>query len=502
LSVEPQAAKQVGTLEAALAALQEKEERLHLALAAAEMGTWDWDPATGDVTISPEIQRMLKVQPTGNRVSAEAMQALIHPDDLPRVVATMEAAVAKGAAFRLHLRMSTGDGVERAVVARGCVLWDKQNPSAYRVIGVARDVTSRDRNRAEQLRRAGTIQRDRATLLAIMASMTDGLIVANATKDVRSCSDQAAQLLGTQPEQLVGAHVDEVCTLLLRSGLAAGIDRTAWSRALGRLAERPRFEVALHHPARRDLEVQLFPIAEVDAVAPSIGIVLRDVSTLRLLALLQERERIAMDLHDGVIQSLYALGLNLAARERMLPAESEEARAAFRQAQEQLADVIQEARSFIVDLRLEHAPGHSLGEGLEELAGHLRINGLMPELELADVQGLLPAETTPNVLYIAREAISNVLRHAKASEVMIRLARADDEVILTIRDNGLGFDPRKSGRRSGDGLRNIAERTAAVGGTLHIASQPGQGTTIELRCPISSSMSERSVPGTELEQRH
>ncbi len=490
-----------GDMAATLAALQEKEERLRLALAAAEMGTWDWDPETGEVTISPEIQLVLGVPPTSNPLSVNALQTLIHPDDRRKVFSTLEAAVAKGSPVRVHFRVFTMDGIERSFVARGRVLRDGPDGAACRVIGVARDVTIRDRYRAEQLRLAGTIQRDQATLLAIMSSMTDGLIVADVSRRVRYCSDQAAQLLGAQSEQIIGQDVDEVCTLLLRSGLASGVDHTTLTAALARLAERPRFEVALQHPSRRDLEVQLFPIHDRDGEDPGIGIVLRDVSHLKLLALLQERERIAMDLHDGVIQSLYAVGLNLAARERTLASESEEVREAFRQAQEQIAGVIQEARSFIVDLRLEHAPSQDLLEGLEELAGHLRINGLKPELEVADVTGALPAELSPNILYIAREAISNVLRHAKASRVWIRLTRSYDAVVLAIRDDGLGFDPRKSGRRSGDGLRNMAERSAALGGTLQIVSHPGQGTTIELRCPVASSTSAPPGAANGLEPR-
>jgi signal transduction histidine kinase len=124
------------------------------------------------------------------------------------------------------------------------------------------------------------------------------------------------------------------------------------------------------------------------------------------------------------------------------------------------------------------------------LANNLRINGLIPDLELApdlalDLEEALTAEATANVLYIAREAISNVLRHARASRVAIRLARAGDQLVLTIRDNGQGFNPGRTGRRSGDGLRNMAERTGALGGKLEVTSNPGQGTQVDLRFPAA-----------------
>ncbi len=476
-----------GRLAAALAALEEKEERLRLALAAAEMGTWDWDPVTDDVVLSPELERILGLRGTRRPMTGRDIRELIHPEDLPRVLSALDEAMASATPFRIHFRALTADGREAWIAARGRALSDGPRACSHRVIGVSRDISNRVRQQEKQLQLAGTIQRDRATLLAIMTSMTDGLIVADLSRSVRYCSDQAAQLLGIRPDQIIGRDVDVVCTLLSRSGLASGVDRGRWTEALTRLEERPRFEVAWQHPSRRDLEIQLFAIHEPDAQEPSIGIMLRDVSHLKLLALLEERERIAMDLHDGVIQSLYAVGLNLAARERTLASESQDVRDAFRQAQQQIASVIQEARSFIVELRLEHVPSQDLAEGLEELAGHLRINGLTPEVEVDDVTGVLPAEAAPNIFYIAREAISNVLRHAKASRVEIRLTRSYDSVVLIIRDDGMGFNPRTSGRRSGDGLRNMVERSTALGGTLGIVSEPGQGTTIELRCPIPRS---------------
>jgi signal transduction histidine kinase len=96
---------------------------------------------------------------------------------------------------------------------------------------------------------------------------------------------------------------------------------------------------------------------------------------------------------------------------------------------------------------------------------------------------------THSILYIAREAMSNVIRHAGASKVMIRLARIEEKLVLTIRDNGRGFnlaatDAENSGPAEGQGLRNMAERAQLLGGRLLVVSSPGHGTEVSVEVRV------------------
>jgi signal transduction histidine kinase len=205
----------------------------------------------------------------------------------------------------------------------------------------------------------------------------------------------------------------------------------------------------------------------------------------RELARLEERERIAMDLHDGVIQSLYSVVLGLGAEQ--LHAGQTDADGGVGKAIDGINRVIQEIRNNIFDLRLRDLGEGGLCGGIEVLAEELRINTLVqPHLDVAAVdtaERCVDADAVTNLLYIAREATSNVIRHARATTVTIRLATTDDELVLTIRDNGRGFDPEATESRLGNGLRNIRDRARAIGGTLSIASLPGQGTAVCVRVP-------------------
>jgi two-component system, NarL family, sensor histidine kinase DevS len=212
-----------------------------------------------------------------------------------------------------------------------------------------------------------------------------------------------------------------------------------------------------------------------------------DEMTERLaeLARLEERERIAMDLHDGVIQSLYGVVLGLGAEQ--FHAGQSDTDGGVGKAIDGINRVIQEIRNNIFDLRLRDLGDGGLRRGIEVLAEELRINALVqPHVDVTapdTAERCIEAEAVTSLLYIAREATSNVIRHARASTVTIRLATIDHELVLSIRDNGRGFDPGAGQSQLGNGLRNIRDRARAIGGTLSIASLPGHGTTISVHVP-------------------
>jgi signal transduction histidine kinase len=198
-----------------------------------------------------------------------------------------------------------------------------------------------------------------------------------------------------------------------------------------------------------------------------------------------------MDIHDGVIQSLYAVALSLSSHERLLDAEAEETLQALQRARMQISNIIQKIREVIFNLRQYGNKLHDLQAGLKSLAKELRSHTLIHvDLELEDsTNRFLDPIRIGSILYIAREAMSNVIRHAGASEVMIRLARIEEQLVLTIRDNGRGFnlaatDAENSGPSEGQGLRNMAERAQLLGGRLLVVSSPGQGTEVCLEVKV------------------
>jgi len=330
------------------------------------------------------------------------------------------------------------------------------------------------------------ITEEQAMLSTVLASISDGLVVIDPNQSIRYCNTPAAQFLGIEADAIVGRTVREAFSRVSRSVVNRDEAREAWDHAFANLDEHPSFEVMISEPIRRELVVQFFPLKSGDGPR-SAGILLHDVSAPKLVALLEERERIAMDLHDGVIQSLYAVGLGIAARERALGDNVDNAHAALNHAMAQINEVIQEVRDYIGKLRPPVDLGeHGLLAGLAELAGQLRANGLLcPDLDLDPAAGkLVTFEAAGNLLYIAHEAISNVIRHAEASAASIKVTAQEGRLVLSIQDDGHGFDPERTGRRTGDGLRNMAERARALGAGLNISSAPGRGTRLTLEMPL------------------
>jgi len=346
-------------------------------------------------------------------------------------------------------------------------------------------VASADPNAADRAGLFDHIDQEQAMLSAVLASISDGLVVIDSAERIRYCNTPAAQFLGIESHDIIGQTVGEAFGRVSRSVFNRTEAREAWDRALATLDEHPSFEVMIGEPVPRELVVQFFPLKPGDGPR-SAGILMHDVSALKLVALLEERERIAMDLHDGVIQSLYAVGLGLAARERALGNDVEQAHEVLRHAMAQINVVIQEIRDYIGKLRPVDLGEHGLLAGLAELAGQLRANGLLcPELDLDPAAGaLVTADAAANLLYIAHEAISNVIRHADASAASIRVSAQDGRLVLTIQDDGHGFNPERTGRRTGDGLRNMAERARALNARLNITSAPGRGTRLNLEMPL------------------
>jgi signal transduction histidine kinase len=204
------------------------------------------------------------------------------------------------------------------------------------------------------------------------------------------------------------------------------------------------------------------------------------------LALFQERERIGMDLHDGIIQSIYAVGLTLEDVQYQVAGEAEEVKTGLVQAIAGLNDVIRDIRNYILDLRPQRFQGRDLAEGLAELARELRAHSFITvDISIASDtwQQLAPAETV-GLLHIAREALTNIRKHARANQVKIDLEDRDDTLVLTIVDNGSGFDLGLAGDGSGNGLRNMTERAHSLGGTIDFSPQIGSGTRVEISLPV------------------
>lgn len=202
------------------------------------------------------------------------------------------------------------------------------------------------------------------------------------------------------------------------------------------------------------------------------------------LAVLEERTRIGMDLHDGVIQSIYAVGLTLESIRLAMPGDSEESAQLLDTAISGLNDAIRDIRNFILDLRPRQFSGE-LSQGLARLVREFQANTMIPvTITVAQKLDDLPAASARAVFLTTQESLANIARHARAKNVTLTLVRSDSAVTLVINDDGKGFDPLDESRRVGHGLANMQERADGLGGLFKLRSAPGQGTTATLRLPL------------------
>ncbi|MGI4884843.1 MAG: ATP-binding protein [Janthinobacterium lividum] len=190
----------------------------------------------------------------------------------------------------------------------------------------------------------------------------------------------------------------------------------------------------------------------------------------------EERRRIAEALHNGVGQLLYATRLHLDA----LPPS-----AAVQAGQGLLSEAIRAARTMSFELTPSVLEDLGLPAALRELARRIPAAQLAVDLNLSNLDAPLPAPLATAVYRAVQELLNNVMKHARAREVFVQVAREGPEVHLSVEDDGVGFDAAAPGAPQGLGLAGIRTRVGLLGGTLTIRARPGQGTGVFLVLPVA-----------------
>ncbi len=205
------------------------------------------------------------------------------------------------------------------------------------------------------------------------------------------------------------------------------------------------------------------------------------LATRQELAVAEERNRLALDLHDSVKQQAFAASAQLGAARALLRQDPAAAEARLRQAEELMDGLRQELAHLILELRPPALEGRGLAAALRDYAADWsRQTGLPADCRLSS-EGRLTPEQEQALYRIAQEALANVARHSGARRVEIVLDYRPDGAVLTLADDGAGFDLAEA--PSGVGLRSMQERAAALGGTLQVESAPERGTRVSVWVP-------------------
>jgi len=473
-------------------------------------------PEPGFEYVSPSCTRITGYTPEEHYADPQIFLRLVHPDDL-HLIESMSAAEEPDDTVLL-----------RWVRRDGGVVWTEQRTVAVRdeaghvvaVEGVVRDVTARARAQ-ERLQAMvevthATLERRPDEVLALIAGrardMAMGSLAAVVVPDgdsvlVRAAEGAGAAALRGRRFPTAGRVVEEVLTGRVPVRLEdLATERPAWTPQAESLQVGPLLALPLGAGGgvagvlsiNREPGATPFSDDDVEVVAAfaeQASMVLESArlrDELQHLAVVRDRERIARDLHDGVIQALFGVGLALQV------AESEEAddrliRTRIGSAMADIDRIIYDVRSYVYGLRPSLLQRASLLDALQRLAGDVEARfAVISAVEADDAALDLLAPVAPDVVQVVREALSNVARHARSLTCRVSVHADEGMVRVAVEDDGVGFDATQT--LPGQGLDNLSARAGELGGWLLVHSSPGAGTTVEMHLPVAALQARAAAP--------
>lgn len=528
-------------------ALRIREERFVLAVQGSSDGWWDRDLRSNEVYLSPRWKQLLGYGEAELPNRFEEWIGRVHPDDLARIVlvALQEQVDGHALTYEFDHRVRHRDGSYRWLYASGSALLDEHG-RVSRIAGWHRDITEQKLAEEMQARRAlhasfrvdvSTALAARTTLPAILQRCTQAMVhhlraaFARIWTLAPGTTTLMLQASAGKYTHLNGSHARvEVGTLKIgriaqsrRPYLTntvlndPQISDRAWAQREGMtsFAGYPLFvedqvvgvmAMFSQEPLMEDTLEALATVAH--AIAQGIGrkwaeehleerviertkelsLLLEENNRLsgqaQELAVLQERQRLARELHDSVSQALYGIALGTRTARTLLQRDSNQLATLLDNIHTQAEVGLTEMRTLIFELRPESLENDGLVNALKKHAETVQVRyGLRVELDLGDEPPL--SFLAQEALYrIAQEALHNIVKHAHATTATLALRKGEGttSIQLEVSDNGVGFNPAQSfpGHL---GLQSMRERLARLAGTLEIASIPEQGTQIRAIIP-------------------
>ncbi len=333
-------------------------------------------------------------------------------------------------------------------------------------------------------------EHDQLRLLEVVEAIPDGVVIVDRTGVIVLVNREMERLVGFSREQILGQPVEILIPSDLRPGHVAHRDNFAAAprrRAMGLGLD---LHAQRHDGSTFPVEIALAS-AELDGERVVIATV-RDVTASRAteaelqaarerVMLADDHERIARDLHDTVIQRLFAAGLSL---QSVLPTVPEQARSKIESIIDTQDDAIRELRTAIFGLSSKRSAGLTIRVVVNQLVDDAsRVLGFRPVLHFVGVLDGIDAEITAEVAAVVREALSNIARHARARRAEVTLRHSEGNLFVTVSDDGLGIP---QSHQLGSGLLNMHDRAARLGGTCNVSSGEQSGTTVRWTIPVGS----------------
>ena len=477
-------------------ALRQSEARLAEAQRIAHLGHWEWNIETNESIWSEEIYRILDVPPQSKGPTYEEFLSHVHPEDREFLQRSVAEAF-QGRPYSIDIRLLRSNGSVRVTHVEGKVILDESG-RPLRMFGTCQDITARV-EAEEQLRQSNERFR------AIYEAAAIGISVADARGRILAANPALRRMLGYSAEELFAKSFIELThpedlpkNLKLFQELMAGkrdgfqLEKRYrrkngdyfWGRVTTSTVKdtrgRPVYSIAMVEDITQARQGQQ-KLQESERN-------LRYLATQLLTAQERERQRIALDLHDDLGQSLMALKLHLRALEREVPAHLADLKQELTAEAASIDAITENVRRLARDLHpamLEYLGlSAALNRLFKDFSEH---HGIKLSLDLDDVNGVFYKKSQINIYRIFQECLTNIAKYSQATQVSIEIKKLEGRVSLRIEDNGRGFDAARvlAGRTArGLGLAAMEERMHMLGGSLEIWSRPGQGTRISFNIPL------------------
>lgn len=474
-------------------ALRARDVQLQEAQALANLGSWEWDLRTNTRTWSDQLTRIFGVTLDRLPSTFDGFYPLVHPDDRERTAKAAHEAVRSGKSYESQFRIVRPDGAVRTVHNQARVDRDDSG-KAVRIIGVVQDITER-KLAEEQVR----VSQERFRMM--VENVRDYAIYMLDVKGyITSWNLGAERIEGYLADEIIGKHYS-------RFFLADHATRGDPGMQLQFASLQGRYESEGWRVRKNGTQfwahVILTPLRDEPGNLRGFSEIVHDITdrkrveedlhsyadrlktTSRRLVEVQESERrlLATELHDRVGQNLTALGINLSIVAGGLPAGTKpELAARLEDCNVLVEGTVDAMRDVMAELRPHALDDYGLPAALRSLAtGFSRRTGIQVAFEKEGRGADLPKPVDLAMFRIAQEALNNVAKHASAKRVEIAIRRKNGNAVLSVSDNGVGFDPQRIGgprAEAGWGLLIMRERAEAVGAQFSLKAGPNSGVQV------------------------
>ena len=476
-------------------ALNDSEKRWHFAIDGAGDGLWDWNPQSNEIFFSPQLKKNLGYEEDELANDLEVWREHVHPDDWEKTTKTSDKFL-KGEIpfYELEYRLLCKDGSYKWILDRGKTMsWDK-DMHPIRCIGTHTDITQR--KNIEQ-----AIKESEQYTSSILSAIPDLIFVLDNNKTIIDFKSGDKKNLIIPAEEFLNKPIDELLPQnilpLVKKSIAAVFENKKPNLIEYKLRINKDWNF---------FECNMVPLGETKVIAMVRNItqrkqieetLVRSEEQLKSYAAhlqnIREEERIilAREIHDELGQILVAIKINLG----LLSLKASDhfgknTSAGFTAQLEHLADLVDKTikttRRIMTDLRPEVLDVLGIKDALkQQLTKFAERNELKCTFEDKSFVFELDPQQSLTLFRILQESLTNIVKHAKASEVKVKLLQTNDSLQLSITDNGIGFNSQSATKLESYGLIGMKERAFLINGNLSVTSKKNAGTTIKIEIPYS-----------------